>query len=59
MDDFKKGDLVVIRSVFAPKRALIVEETQAPDVVNVLWLETGNTGPVKKHWIRKLEVGGG
>ena len=59
MDDFKKGDLVVIRSVFAPKRALIVEETQAPDVVNVLWLETGNTGPVKKHWLRKLEVGGG
>ena len=55
MDDLKVGDLVVIRSVFAPKRALIIAETQVPDVVNVLWLETGNTGPVKKHWIRKLE----
>jgi hypothetical protein len=55
VDDFKKGDLVVIRSVFAPKRALIIGETQAPDVVSVLWLETGMTGPVKKHWLRKLE----
>ena len=59
MDDFKVGDLVVIRSVFVPKRALIIGETQIPDVVSVLWFETRNTGPVKKHWIRKLEVQGG
>ena len=60
MDDLKVGDLVVIRLTDVDsKRALIIGETQVPDVVNVLWLETGNTGPVKKHWIRKLEVQGG
>ena len=59
MDDFKVGDLVVTAAGIAPKRALIIGETQAPDVVNVLWLEIGMTGPVKKQWLRKLEIEGG
>ena len=60
MDDLKVGDLVVIRLTDVDsKRALIIGETQIPDVVSVLWFETRNTGPVKKHWIRKLEVQGG
>ena len=54
MDDLKVGDLVITKS-WLPKRALIIGETQAPDVVKVLWLETGKTGPVKKQWFRKLE----
>jgi hypothetical protein len=69
VDDFKKGDLVVTRPLKVgdlvvsrarrPRRALIIGETQAPDVVKVLWLETGMTCPVKKQWIRKLEDRGG
>jgi hypothetical protein len=59
VDDLKVGDLVVTRARLAPKRALIIGETQAPDVVKVLWLETGMTGPVKKQWFRKLEDRGG
>ena len=58
MDDLKVGDLVRTYTP-VPKRALIIAETQDPDWVNVLWLETGNTRSAKKSWFQKLEVRGG
>jgi hypothetical protein len=56
VNDLKVGDLVVTRArPEVTRRALIIGETQVPNVVNVLWLETGVTGPAKKQWFRKLE----
>ena len=54
MDDLKVGDLVITTAAVA-RRALIIGEAWGPDIVKVLWLETGMTGPAKKRWFRKLE----
>ena len=57
MNDLKAGDLVLDGAT--GRRALIIGEKNIipgmPDVVRILWFDTGKTRYIRKRYLTKLE----